>query len=66
MIAGEYDAGQAYQSFASQLLAEESASEDIVLDSQKCLFQSFFIAVGGMQPILLWQTLCVVFMGRMC
>ena len=35
MISGEYDAGQAYQSFNSQLLEEETASEDIVLDSQK-------------------------------
>ena len=35
MISGEYDAEQAYQSFNTQLLAEESASENTVLDSQK-------------------------------
>ena len=41
MISGEYDAKQAYQSFNSQLLAEESASEDIVLDSQKSYSNRF-------------------------
>ena len=52
---------QAYQSFNSQLLAEEFASENIVLDSQKS-YSTVFIAVGEMRLIRLWQTL-VVFYG---
>ena len=46
MISGEYDAGQAYQSFNSQLLEEETASEDIVLDSQKS-YSNRFHSSGG-------------------
>ena len=46
MISGEYDAEQAYQSFNSQLLAEESASENIVLDSQKS-YSNRFHSHGG-------------------
>ena len=46
MISGEYDAEQAYQSFNSQLLEEESASEDIVLDSQKS-YSNRFRSSGG-------------------
>ena len=46
MISGEYDAQQAYQSFNSQLLEEESASEDIVLDSQKS-YSNHFHSSGG-------------------
>ena len=46
MISGEYDAGQAYQSFNSQLLEEETASEDIVLDSQKS-YSNCFHSSGG-------------------
>ena len=39
MISGEYDAKQAYQSFNSQLLGEESTSENIVLGFGEILFQ---------------------------
>ena len=46
MISGEYDAEQAYQSFNSQLLAEESVSENIVLDSQKS-YSNRFHSHGG-------------------
>ena len=46
MISGEYDAGQAYQVFHSQLLEEESASENIVLDSQKS-YSNRFHSSGG-------------------
>ena len=46
MISGEYDAGQAYQVFHSQLLEEESASESIVLDSQKS-YSNRFHSSGG-------------------
>ena len=65
MISGEYNAEQAYQSFNSQLLEEKSTSEDIVLDSKK-LIPIVSIPAEAMKPILLWQTLCAVFMGRMC
>ncbi|RHR00724.1 extracellular solute-binding protein [Clostridium sp. AF20-17LB] len=46
MISGEYNAGQAYQSFNAQLLEEESASGDIVLDSQKS-YSNRFHSNGG-------------------
>lgn len=46
MISGEYDAGQAYQSFNAQLLEEESASGNIVLDSQKS-YSNRFHSNGG-------------------
>ena len=46
MITGEYDAEQAYQSFSSQLLEEEAASENIVLDSQKS-YSNRFHSNGG-------------------
>ena len=46
MISGEYDAGQAYESFNTQLLEEDSASEDIVLDSQK-YYSNRFHSSGG-------------------
>ena len=46
MITGEYDAEQAYQSFYSQLLEEEAASENIVLDSQKS-YSNRFRSNGG-------------------
>ena len=46
MITGEYDAEQAYQSFSSQLLEEEAASENIVLDSQKS-YSNRFRSNGG-------------------
>ena len=46
MIAGEYDAAQAYQSFNTQLLEEEATSENIVLDSQKS-YSNCFHSSGG-------------------
>lgn len=46
MISGEYNAGQAYQSFNAQLFEEESASGDIVLDSQKS-YSNRFHSNGG-------------------
>ena len=46
MIAGEYDAEQAYQSFNTQLLEEESTSEKVVLDSQKS-YSNRFHSCGG-------------------
>ena len=46
MISGEYDAAQAYQSFNTQLLEEESTSENIVLDSQKS-YSNRFHSKGG-------------------
>ena len=46
MISGEYDAGQAYQSFDSQLLNEESTSEKVVLDSPKS-YSNRFHSNGG-------------------
>ena len=46
MISGEYDAGQAYQSFNTQLLEEKSASEKVVLDSQKS-YSNRFHSSGG-------------------
>ena len=46
MISGEYDAGQAYQSFHSQLLNEESTSEKVVLDSPKS-YSNRFHSNGG-------------------
>ena len=71
MISGEYDAGQAYQSFASQLLEEEAVSEDIVLDSQKSYSNRFHSSGGnaaysvmantlrGMYGCLLYTSRCV-------
>ena len=46
MISGEYDAEQAYQSFHTQLLEENTASEPVVLDSQKA-YSDRFHASGG-------------------
>ena len=46
MIAGEYDAEQAYQSFNTQLLNQQTISEDILLDSQK-FYSNRFHASGG-------------------
>ena len=64
MISGEYDAEQAYQSFNTQLLEESTTSENIVLEPQKLIL--YFHTDGGMKRILLWQTLCGVFMAQMC
>ena len=46
MISGEYDAEQAYQSFNSRLLEEKSASEKVILDSQKS-YSNRFHSNGG-------------------
>ena len=46
MISGEYNAGQAYQSFNTQLLEEESTSEKVVLDSKKS-YSNHFHSSGG-------------------
>ena len=47
MIAGEYDAEQAYQSFNTQLLNEQTISEDILLDSQKSYSNRFHTSGGN-------------------
>ena len=57
MISGEYDAGQAYQSFNSQLLEEETASEDIVLDSQKSYSNRFHSSGGNAAYSVMTNTL---------
>ena len=57
MISGEYDAEQAYQSFNSQLLAEESASENIVLDSQKSYSNRFHSSGGNAAYSVMANTL---------
>ena len=57
MISGEYDAGQAYQSFASQLLEEEAVSEDIVLDSQKSYSNRFHSSGGNAAYSVMANTL---------
>ena len=41
MISGEYDAGQAYQSFQTQLLDEKTTSEKVVLNSEKSYSNRF-------------------------
>ena len=43
---GEYDAGQAYQSFQTQLIDEKTTSEKVVLDSQKS-YSNRFHSSGG-------------------
>ena len=57
MISGEYDAEQAYQSFNSQLLAEESASENILLDSQKSYSNRFHSSGGNAAYSVMANTL---------
>ena len=57
MISGEYDAEQAYQSFNSQLIEEESASEDIVLDSQKSYSNRFHSSGGNAAYSVMANTL---------
>ena len=66
MISGEYDAEQAYQSFNAQLLEEKSYFGEYQCWIHRNPIPTAFTAVGGMRLIPLWQTLCVVFMGRMC
>ena len=57
MISGEYDAEQAYQSFNSQLLEEESTSENIVLDSQKSYSNRFHSSGGNAAYSVMANTL---------
>ena len=57
MISREYDAGQAYQSFHSQLLEEEAASENIVLDSQKSYSNRFHSSAGNAAYSVMANTL---------
>ena len=57
MISGEYDAGQAYQSFHSQLLEEEPASADIVLDSEKSYSNRFHSSGGNASYSVMANTL---------
>ena len=46
MISGEYDAGQAYQSFQTQLRDEKTTSEKVVLNSEKS-YSNRFHSSGG-------------------
>ena len=46
MISGEYDAGQAYQSFHTQLLDEKATSEKVVLNPEKS-YSNRFHSSGG-------------------
>jgi len=57
MISGEYDAEQAYQSFNAQLLEEESASENIVLNSQKSYSNRFHSSGGNAAYSVMANTL---------
>lgn len=57
MISGEYDAEQAYQSFNSQLFEKESASENIVLDSQKSYSNRFHSSGGNAAYSVMANTL---------
>ena len=57
MISGEYDAGQAYQSFHAQLLEEKSISEKVVLDSQKSYSNRFHSREGNAAYSVMANTL---------
>ncbi len=57
MILGEYDAGQAYQAFNSQLLEEKSASKKVVLDSQKSYSNRFHSSGGNAAYSVMANTL---------
>ena len=57
MIAGEYDAGQAYQSFNTQLLNEQTISEGILLDSQKFYSNRFHTSGGNAAYSVMANTL---------
>ena len=57
MISGEYDAGQAYQSFNSQLLEKEDTSENIVLDSKKSYSNRFHSSGGNAAYSVMANTL---------
>ncbi len=65
MIAGEYDAGQAYQSFNTQLLNQQTISE-ISCWIHRNSIPIVSMPVEVMQPIRLWQIRCAVSTGRMC
>ena len=57
MISGEYDAGQAYQSFNSQLLEEKSIPEKVILDSQKSYSNRFHSSGGNAAYSVMANTL---------
>ena len=57
MISGEYDAEQAYASFNTQLLEEKSASESVVLDSQKSYSNRFHSSGGNAAYSVMANTL---------
>ena len=57
MIAGEYEAGQAYQSFNTQLLNEQTTFEDILLDSQKSYSNRFHTGGGNAAYSVMANTL---------
>ena len=57
MISGEYDAEQAYQSFNSKLLEEKSASEKVILDSQKSYSNRFHSSGGNAAYSVMANTL---------
>ena len=57
MISGEYDAEQAYESFNTQLLEEKSASESVVLDSQKSYSNRFHSSGGNAAYSVMANTL---------
>ena len=57
MISGEYDAGQAYQSFNAQLFEEKSISEKVVLDSQKSYSNRFHSREGNAAYSVMANTL---------
>ena len=57
MISGEYNAEQAYESFNTQLLAEESTSEKVVLDSQKSYSNRFHSSGGNAAYSVMANTL---------
>ena len=57
MITGEYDAEQAYQSFNSQLLEENSASEKVILDSKKSYSNRFHSSGGNAAYSVMANTL---------
>ena len=57
MIAGEYNAAQAYRSFNAQLLAEGSTAENVVLDSQKSYSNRFHSSGGNAAYSVMANTL---------
>ena len=57
MISGEYDAGQAYQSFNTQLLDEKTTSENVVLNSKKSYSNRFHTSGGNAAYSVMANTL---------